>query len=256
MQQGLEMANLPKNTIQYISTIDRNMVSHMLKASGYIDVIVPRGGKSLVSKIQNEARIPVFAHLEGICHVYIDHESDIKMAKKILINSKLRRTGICGAAETVLIDKKVDFSFLSNLILELTKNGCEVRGEKEICDKFDQISVASEKDWQTEYLDSIISLKLVDGVDGAIEHINKYSSNHTETIVTKNYKTAEYFLNRVDSAIVLHNASTQFADGGEFGMGAEIGISTGRFHARGPVGAAELTTHKYIVRGSGQIRRI
>ena len=221
------------------------MVTQMLQASKYIDVIIPRGGKSLVKKIQQEARVPVFAHLEGICHVYIDHEANIETALNILLNSKLRRTGICGAAETLLIDKRLDDNHVSMLISKLVSQGCEVRAEKEIKNKFNNISLATEKDWYTEYLDSIISVKYVNDVENAIKHINKYSSDHTETIVTENKLTAEKFLNHVDSAIVMHNASTQFADGGEFGMGAEIGISTGRLHARGPVGSEiELTVRR------------
>ena len=256
MQEGLKLANLPKDCVQSINSTDREMVTQMLKALNYIDVIVPRGGKSLVSKIQKEAKVPVFAHLEGICHVFIDHEADVEIAEKIIINSKLRRTGICGAAETLLIDKKLNEEVLSLFIEKLINKGCEIRAEESIYKKFKNISLATEEDWHTEYLDSIISIKIVNGVKGAIEHIEKYGSNHTETIVTKNKKTAEYFLNYVDSAIVMHNTSTQFADGGEFGMGAEIGISTGKLHARGPVGTAQLTSFKYLVRGTGQIREI
>ena len=256
IQEGLILADLPKESVQSINRTDRKMVTQMLQAVNHIDVIVPRGGKSLVSKVQKEARIPVFSHLEGICHVYVDHEADYEMAEKVLINSKLRRTGICGAAETLLLDRNLDEKVLSKLITMLLEKGCEVRSEKTIYEKFDSVILATEEDWSTEYLDSIISVKIVDGVDGAIDHINKYSTNHTETIITKNKNTAEYFLKCVDSAIVMHNASTQFADGGEFGMGAEIGISTGRLHARGPVGSQQLTSFKYIVRGSGQIRNV
>jgi len=256
MQEALEQSGLPKNVVQFVETTDKAMVTQMLQASKYIDVIIPRGGKSLVEKIQKEARVPVFAHLEGICHVYIDHEANIETALNILLNSKLRRTGICGAAETLLIDKRLDENHVSMLISKLVSQGCEVRAEKEIKNKFNNISLATEKDWYTEYLDSIISVKYVNDVENAINHINKYSSDHTETIVTENKLTAEKFLNHVDSAIVMHNASTQFADGGEFGMGAEIGISTGRLHARGPVGSEQLTSFKYIVRGTGQIRNI
>ena len=256
MQEALEQSGLPKNVVQFVETTDRAMVTQMLQASKYIDVIIPRGGKSLVEKIQKEARVPVFAHLEGICHVYIDHEANIETALNILLNSKLRRTGICGAAETLLIDKRLDENHVSMLISKLVSQGCEVRAEKEIKNKFNNISLATEKDWYTEYLDSIISVKYVNDVENAINHINKHSSDHTETIVTENKLTAEKFLTHVDSAIVMHNASTQFADGGEFGMGAEIGISTGRLHARGPVGSEQLTSFKYIVRGTGQIRNI
>ncbi len=256
MQKGLSLANLPIESVQYINNTDRKLVTQMLQASGHIDVIIPRGGKSLVSKVQKEAKVPVFAHLEGICHVYIDHEADFSIAKKIMLNSKLRRTGICGAAETLLIDEKIDKKNISMFVNELIENGCEIRADKNIYNKFNNVSLANDKDWSTEYLDSIISIKTVEGLSGAIKHINKYSSNHTESIITKNQKTAEHFLNHVDSAIVMHNASTQFADGGEFGMGAEIGISTGRLHARGPVGANQLTSFKYIVRGSGQTRKV
>ncbi len=256
MQKALEQAGLPKNVIQFVETTDRAMVTQMLQASKYIDVIIPRGGKSLVEKIQQEARVPVFAHLEGICHVYIDHEANMEIAKNVLLNSKLRRTGICGAAETLLIDRRLKENDISMLISKLITNGCEVRAEKEIQVKFENIKLATEKDWSTEYLDSIISVKYVNDVQNAINHINIYSSNHTETIITENKSTAKKFLDRVDSAIVMHNTSTQFADGGEFGMGAEIGISTGRLHARGPVGAEQLTSFKYIVRGTGQIRNI
>ena len=256
MQEALEQSSLPKNVVQFVETTDRAMVTQMLQASKYIDVIIPRGGKSLVEKIQQEARVPVFAHLEGICHVYIDHEANMKIALNVLLNSKLRRTGICGAAETLLIDKRLDENQVSEIISQLVSKGCKVRAEKEIKNKFNDISLATEKDWYTEYLDSIISVKYVNDVENAIEHINKYSSDHTETIITENKLTAEKFLHHVDSAIVMHNASTQFADGGEFGMGAEIGISTGRLHARGPVGSEQLTSFKYIVRGTGQTRNI
>ena len=256
MQEALHQSGLPKNVVQFVETTDRSMVTQMLQASKYLDVIIPRGGKSLVEKIQQEARVPVFAHLEGICHVYIDHEANMEIALNILLNSKLRRTGICGAAETLLIDKRLDENHVSDLIYKLMSEGCEVRAEKAIQNKFNKVLLATEKDWRTEYLDSTISVKYVNDVEHAIEHINEYSSDHTETIVTENKRTAEKFLSHVDSAIVMHNASTQFADGGEFGMGAEIGISTGRLHARGPVGTEQLTSFKYIVRGTGQIRKI
>ena len=256
MQEALHQSGLPKNVVQFVETTDRSMVTQMLQASKYLDVIIPRGGKSLVEKIQQEARVPVFAHLEGICHVYIDHEANMEIALNILLNSKLRRTGICGAAETLLIDKRLDENHVSDLIYKLMSEGCEVRAEKAIQNKYNKVLLATEKDWRTEYLDSIISVKYVNDVEHAIEHINEYSSDHTETIVTENKRTAEKFLSHVDSAIVMHNASTQFADGGEFGMGAEIGISTGKLHARGPVGTEQLTSFKYIVRGTGQIRKI
>ncbi len=255
IQKGLIEANLPQNSVQFVNTTNRDMVTQMITCNKYIDLIIPRGGKSLISKIQNEAKIPVFSHLDGICHIYVDHEADEDIAEKIILNSKLRRVGICGAAETLLIDKKINDKIQSRFIKKLLQNGCEVRGDQEIYNKFENITLASDEDWSTEYLDLIISVKLVDGVKEAVKHIYKYSSNHTETIITKNDNTANYFLENIDSSIVMHNASTQFADGGEFGMGAEIGISTGKFHARGPVGINQLTSFKYIVRGSGQVRK-
>ena len=227
----------------------------MLKASKYIDVIVPRGGKSLVSKVQKEARVPVFSHLDGNCHIYIDIEANISKARKICLNSKMRRVGICGAAETILVNEKLEDEFLKKIILDLKDAGCEIRGDKRIRKLGDFIISASEKDWYTEYLAPIISIREVKNIDEAIDHINKYGSSHTETIITQNNKTAQKFLKYVDSAIVMHNSSTQFADGGEFGMGAEIGIATGRLHARGPVGINQLVSHKYIVRGNGHIRK-
>ena len=254
LQQGLKLAGLPETCVQIIDTTDRKMVTEILKASNYIDIIVPRGGKSLVAKIQKEAKVPVFAHLEGICHVYVDNEINLDKSIKIIINSKMRRTGICGAAETLLIDKNLEKESILKIISQLQEVNCEIRGHKSLKDIVPDITLANEEDWSTEYLDAIISVKLVDGVEQAVSHINKYSSQHTETIITENEETANYFLTNVDSAIVMKNASTQFADGGEFGMGAEIGISTGRLHARGPVGANQLTSFKYIVNGDGQIR--
>ena len=254
LQQGLKLAGLPETCVQIIDTTDRKMVTEILKASKYIDIIVPRGGKSLVAKIQKEAKVPVFAHLEGICHVYVDNEVNLDKSIKIIINSKMRRTGICGAAETLLIDKNLEKESILKIISELQEVNCEIRGDKSLKDIVPNITLANKEDWSTEYLDAIISVKLVDGVEQAVSHINKYSSQHTETIITDNEETAKYFLTNVDSAIVMKNASTQFADGGEFGMGAEIGISTGRLHARGPVGANQLTSFKYIVNGDGQIR--
>ena len=254
LQQGLKIAGLPETCVQIIDTTDRKMVTEILKASNYIDIIVPRGGKSLVAKIQKEAKVPVFAHLEGICHVYVDNEINLDKSIKIIINSKMRRTGICGAAETLLIDKNLEKESILKIISQLQEVNCEIRGDKSLKDIVPDITLANEEDWSTEYLDAIISVKLVDGVEQAVSHINKYSSQHTETIITENEETANYFLTNVDSAIVMKNASTQFADGGEFGMGAEIGISTGRLHARGPVGANQLTSFKYIVNGDGQIR--
>ena len=222
--------------------------------NGSIDVLVPRGGKSLVARVQSEARVPVIGHLEGNCHVYVDRAADPKMAREVVLNAKLRRTGVCGAAETLLIDQGCPASVARELVGALLAAGCEVRGDALLQDLDARVKPAIEQDWYTEYLDAIIAAKMVDGVAGAVAHIAKYGSAHTESIVTGNPETAEYFLTHVDSAIVLHNASTQFADGGEFGMGAEIGISTDRFHARGPVGLEQLSSYKYVVRGSGQIR--
>jgi len=216
--------------------------------------MIPRGGKSLVEKVQTEARVPVFAHLEGICHLFVDKDADFDKAIKIIVNSKMRRTGICGALETLLIDKRINDKFAPIIIDKLIEEGCHIKGDSDIKKIVNSIELATEIDWQTEYLDAILSVKVVDGIEGAINHINKYSSNHTDSIITENKVTAETFLSNVDSAIVMHNASTQFADGGEFGMGAEIGISTGRIHARGPVGAAQLTSFKYMVRGNDQVR--
>jgi glutamate-5-semialdehyde dehydrogenase len=252
---GLRAAGLPEAAIQLVPTTDREAVGLMLKGlDGNIDVIVPRGGKSLVGRVQDEARVPVFAHLEGICHTYIDRDVDLGMAREIILNAKLRRTGVCGATETLLVDRAAPEGVLANLIKALLDAGCEVRGD-EAAQRVDaRVTAASEDDWSTEYLDAIISVKLVDGVDGAIAHIAKYGSQHTDAIVTASEATAEKFLAQVDSAIVLHNASTQFADGGEFGFGAEIGIATGKMHARGPVGVEQLTSFKYVVRGSGQTR--
>jgi glutamate-5-semialdehyde dehydrogenase len=220
----------------------------------YIDVIVPRGGKSLIERVQKEARVPVIGHLDGNCHVYIDKDADVRMAVQIVLNAKMRRTGICGSAETLLVDRAAVKTHLEPVVRALLDAGCEVRGDETVQKLDPKIQRATEDDWRTEYLDAIIAARVVDGVDAAVAHIAKYGSAHTESIVTDNATTAQRFLQTVDSAIVLHNASTQFADGGEFGMGAEIGISTDRFHARGPVGVAELTSYKYVVRGTGQIR--
>ena len=254
LQSGLKQAGLPEAAIQMVETTDRAAVGEMLTGlNGTIDLIVPRGGKSLVARVQAEARVPVFSHLEGICHVYVDKDADLEMAKSIVLNAKMRRTGVCGSAETILVDKAAA-QYLKPIIRTLIDAGCEVRGDA-IAQKADaQVKPASEQDWSTEYLDAIITLGVVDGVDGAIAHIAKYGSQHTDSIVTQNHATAEKFLTEVDSAIVLHNASTQFADGGEFGFGAEIGIATGKLHARGPVGVEQLTTFKYQIRGQGQIR--
>jgi glutamate-5-semialdehyde dehydrogenase len=253
--EGILAAGLPENAIQLVPTTDRAAVGEMLRGlDGNIDVIVPRGGRSLVERVQMEARVPVFAHLEGICHVYVDREADLDMARKIVINAKLRRTGVCGAAETLLVDEACAASHLAPLVKDLLDAGCEVRGDEATRKVDARVKAASEADWSTEYLDAIIAVRVVKGVDDAMRHIATYGSHHTEAIVTANQKTADRFLANVDSAIVLHNASTQFADGGEFGMGAEIGIATGKFHARGPVGVEQLTSFKYVVRGSGQVR--
>ena len=256
LTEGLEEAGLSQAAIQLVPTVDRAAVGFMLGGlGGAIDVIVPRGGKSLVARVQEEARVPVFAHLEGVCHVYVDGAADLDMAKKIVLNAKMRRTGVCGAAETLLVDRAAAPTHLQPLVAMLIEAGCEVRGDADTQSADPRVKPASEEDWPKEYLDAIIAVKLVDGVDAAIEHITHYGSQHTDAIVTEDNNAAERFLARVDSAIVLHNASTQFADGGEFGMGAEIGIATGRFHARGPVGLEQLTTFKYVVHGSGQTRR-
>jgi glutamate-5-semialdehyde dehydrogenase len=254
LQSGLKQAGLPKAAIQMVETTDRAAVGEMLTGlNGSIDLIVPRGGKSLVARVQAEARVPVFSHLEGICHVYVDKDADLEMAKSIVLNAKMRRTGVCGSAETILIDKTAA-QYLKPIIRTLIDAGCEVRGDTQAQKADAKVNPASEQDWSTEYLDAIVTLGVVDGVDDAIAHIAKYGSQHTDSIVTQNKATAEQFLTEVDSAIVLHNASTQFADGGEFGFGAEIGIATGKLHARGPVGVEQLTTFKYQIRGQGQIR--
>ncbi|MEE2999914.1 MAG: glutamate-5-semialdehyde dehydrogenase [Pseudomonadota bacterium] len=254
LKSGLKAANLPDAAIQMVPTTDRLAVGEMLGMSNYIDIIVPRGGRSLVERVQAEAKVPVFAHLEGICHTYVDNESDPEMARDLVLNAKMRRTGICGATETLLIDRKAANTHLPLIIDALTDANCEIRGDRET-QSFDRRVVAAAKtDWDTEYLDAIISVRQVSGVQEAIDHINVHGTEHTDAIVTDNTSKAELFLNGVNSAIAVHNASTQFADGGEFGMGAEIGISTGKIHARGPVGLEQLTTFKYIVRGDGQTR--
>ena len=252
---GLEAAQLPAACVQLVPTTDRSAVGYMLAGmSEYLDCLVPRGGKTLVARVQQEARVPVIGHLEGNCHVYIDRDADVRMARTIALNAKMRRTGICGAAETLLIDRACIATHLAPVVRDLLEAGCEVRGDATVQQADPRVRPASEDDWYTEYLDAIIAARVVDGVDAAVAHIARYGSAHTESIVTENQATAERFLQRVDSAVVLHNASTQFADGGEFGMGAEIGISTDRFHARGPVGVEQLTSYKYLVRGAGQIR--
>jgi glutamate-5-semialdehyde dehydrogenase len=255
LQQGLEAAGLPKSAIQMAPTTDRASVGEMLAGlGGTIDLIVPRGGRNLVARVQEEARVPVFSHLEGICHVYVDKSANPNMARDIVLNAKMRRTGVCGSAETILIDRAAAKANLTPIIRTLIDAGCEVRGDAEARAADAHVKPASEEDWSTEYLDSIVSLRVVDGVDEAMAHIAKYGSQHTDAIVADDEKTARKFLNQVDSAIVLHNASTQFADGGEFGFGAEIGIATGKLHARGPVGLEQLNTFKYQVRGTGQVR--
>ena len=255
LSEALVASGLPEASIQLVPTVDRSAVGFMLGGlAGAVDVIVPRGGKDLVARVQEEARVPVFAHLEGVCHVYVHKAADLDMAKHIVLNAKLRRTGVCGATETLLVDRAVAPTHLAPLVEMLIEAGCEVRGDPETQRADSRVKVASEEDWPKEFLDAIIAVKVVDGLDEAIDHIARYGSQHTDAIVTEDQQAAERFLARVDSAIVLHNASTQFADGGEFGMGAEIGIATGRFHARGPVGLEQLTTFKYVVRGQGQIR--
>ena len=252
---GLRAAGLPEDAIQIVPTRDRAAVGMMLEGlDGNLDVIVPRGGKGLVARVQAEARVPVFAHLEGVVHVYVDKAADLEMAKSIVLNAKMRRTGVCGAAETLLVDRAAAPTMLKPLVAMLLDAGCEVRGDADVQKADRRAKPASEEDWPAEYLDSIIAAKLVDGVDAAIAHIERYGSHHTDAIVTADENAAHKFLTEVDSAIVLHNASTQFADGGEFGFGAEIGIATGRMHARGPVGVEQLTTFKYRIRGTGQIR--
>ena len=252
---ALEGVGLPKTCVQLVPTPDREAVGMMLAGlEGTIDVIVPRGGKSLVERVQNDARVPVFSHLDGICHTYIHASADLEMAKDITLNAKLRRTGICGATETLLVDRQCADTHLKPLVEALLDEGCEVRGDEDVAAVDKRVVMATAQDWDTEYLDSIISVKLIEGVEGAISHIAMHGSGHTEAIISEDASAAEAYLNGIDSAIVMHNASTQFADGGEFGMGAEIGIATGRFHARGPVGLEQLTTFKYQVRGSGQTR--
>jgi glutamate-5-semialdehyde dehydrogenase len=253
--RGLRDANLPEDAIALVPTRDRAAVGMMLQGlDGAIDVIVPRGGKSLVARVQAEARVPVFAHLEGVCHVYVDKAASLDMALSIVRNAKMRRTGVCGAAETLLVDRAAAPTHLAPLVAMLLDAGCEVRGDQAVQQADARVKPAREEDWSTEYLDAIITAGVVDGVGAAIDHIERHGSHHTDAIVTEDQATAEKFLSEVDSAIVLHNASTQFADGGEFGFGAEIGIATGKLHARGPVGVEQLTSFKYRIRGTGQIR--
>jgi glutamate-5-semialdehyde dehydrogenase len=253
--EGLEAAGLPAAAIQLVPTKDRAAVGHMLSGlNGTIDMIVPRGGKSLVARVQAEARVPVLAHLEGICHTYVHEKADLAMARALVLNGKMRRTGVCGATETVLIDKSILTTHLKPILDDLAKAGCEIRGDDAVRAAYPAAKIATEDDWRTEYLDAIVAVRAVTGVEEAIRHIAVYGSQHTDSIVTEDPGAAQRFLSALDSAIVMHNASTQFADGGEFGMGAEIGIGTGKLHARGPVGVEQLTIFKYVVRGSGQTR--
>ena len=251
---GLRAANLPEAAVQLVPTADRAAVGVLLGMTKFIDVIVPRGGKSLIERVQRESRIPVLAHLEGLCATYVDGAADLTMARKLVLNAKMRRTGVCGATETLLVDRRVAASHLGPLVQDLLAANCEVRGDEKVQAVDSRVKSASEQDFLTEFLDAIIAVQLVDGVAGAIAHINAHGSHHTDAIITEDAAAAEKFLAEIDSGIVLHNASTQYADGGEFGMGAEIGIATGKLHARGPVGAEQLTIYKYRVRGSGQCR--
>jgi glutamate-5-semialdehyde dehydrogenase len=253
--EGLERAGLPPDAVQLVPTSDRVVVGRMLAGmDGAIDVIIPRGGKSLIARVQKDARVPVLAHLDGNCHVYVDKAADLHKAVDIVLNSKMRRVSVCGAAETLLVDAAGAGQLLRPLVLALLDAGCEIRGDRITQTVDPRVEGADEDDWYTEFLDAIIAVKVVEGVEGAIAHIAQYGSSHTDSIVTEDRLAADLFLREVDSAVVLHNASTQFADGAEFGFGAEIGIATGRLHARGPVGARELTTFKYVVRGDGQTR--
>jgi glutamate-5-semialdehyde dehydrogenase len=254
LQAGLRAAGLPEDAIQLVPTRDRAAVGLMLAMNGVIDIIVPRGGTSLIERVQRESRIPVIAHLEGLCHTYVDGAADPEKARKIVLNAKMRRVSICGATETLLVDRKIAATVLPPILADLRTAGCDLRGDPEVLSLDREVKPATEQDWRTEYLDAILAIRIVDGVEEAVAHIERFGSHHTDAIVTEDHAVAERFLREVDSAIVLVNASTQFADGGEFGMGAEIGISTQRLPPRGPVGAAELTTYKYLVRGSGQVR--
>ena len=254
LSAGIKSAGLPDAAVQLVPTRDRAAVGAMLRAAGLIDIIVPRGGKSLIERVIADSKVPVIKHLEGICHTYVDGEANLEMARKIVLNAKMRRTGVCGATETLLIDSRAVASHLKPIIADLVAAGCEVRGDETVRAIDREVIPAKPEDWDTEYLDAIIAIKVVNGVKGAIDHIRRHGSRHTDSIITDDAKTAETFLKELDSAIVLHNASTQFADGGEFGMGAEIGISTDKLHARGPVGVEQLTSYKYVVRGAGQVR--
>jgi len=254
LRRGIGAAGLPEDAVQLVPTRDRAAVSLMLRMVDLIDVIVPRGGRSLIERVQNESRIPVIAHLEGICHTYVDRAADLEKARRIVVNGKMRRTGVCGATETLLVDRAVAATYLPPILADLHAAGCEIRGDEATRALDPQARAATEEDWTTEYLDAILAVRVVDGVGAAIAHVNQYGSHHTDAIVTEDAAAAARFTDEVESAIVLHNASTQFADGSEFGMGAEIGISTGRLPPRGPVGAEQLTSYKYVVRGNGQIR--
>ncbi|MEC7803571.1 MAG: glutamate-5-semialdehyde dehydrogenase [Pseudomonadota bacterium] len=253
--RGLAEEGLPEASIQMVPTTSRDAVGYLLsEMQQYVDVIVPRGGKNLIKRVQADARVPVIGHLEGICHVYVHRSADPEMAREIVLNAKMRRTGICGAAETMLIDREILDSHLTLIATALVEAGCELRGDADVCAQDSRVVSVDLSDWTTEYLDAIMSIRAVNGIDEAIEHITRYGSGHTEAIIAEDQRAAEQFFHELDSAILLHNASTQFADGGEFGMGAEIGIATGRIHARGPVGAEQLTSYKYLVSGAGQVR--
>jgi glutamate-5-semialdehyde dehydrogenase len=253
--EGLVPSAIPPAAVQFVTTTDRDAVAYLLSKMGqYLDVVIPRGGKGLIKRVQQDARVPVIGHLEGICHVYLHESADLEKARSIVVNAKMRRTGICGAAETLLVDRRAADRLLRPVLTALHEAACEIRGDAEVQKVFPQANAATEQDWSSEYLDAIISVRIVADMAAAIQHIRQYGSAHTESIVAEDSAAAERFLAEVDSAIVLHNASTQFADGGEFGMGAEIGIATGRIHARGPVGAEQLTSYKYLVRGNGQVR--
>ena len=255
IQAGLDASGLPTDVVQIVPTTDRQAVGFLLSSMGqWVDVVVPRGGKNLIRRVQEEARIPVIGHLEGICHVYVHEDADASQACDIVFNAKMRRTGICGAAETLLVDRSVADSLLPRVAAALLEAGCEIRGDESVCALVPEATPADEEDWSTEYLEAVISARVVENIDAAIAHIGRYGSGHTESIITENEEAAERFFRNVDSSIVMQNASTQFADGGEFGFGAEIGIATGRIHARGPVGADQLTSYKYVVRGRGQVR--
>jgi len=255
MVDGLLKAGLPEHAIQMVPTTDRDAVGYLLSGmQGTVDVIVPRGGRNLIERVQTDARVPVIGHLEGVCHVYVHESADVDIAKNVVLNAKMRRTGICGAAETLLIDRSCLATHWPAIAAALLEAGCEIRGDKTICATDERAGEASDEDWSTEYLDAIISVRAVEDLGEAIAHIERYGSGHTEAIIAEDQDIVEQFLHDLDSAILMHNASTQFADGGEFGMGAEIGIATGKIHARGPVGAEQLTSYKYVVRGTGQTR--